>query len=60
VPKLAVEGLNQATEKARKAGEILVVRGSDLLRLQDNAVIEVIQKVSGRKKVKTRTKRLKG
>ena len=59
VPKLAVEGLNLATQQARQAGEIIVVRGHDLLRIHDTVTVEVIQTVPGRKKVSTRTKRFK-
>ncbi|CAN5526661.1 hypothetical protein BH11PLA2_BH11PLA2_47280 [soil metagenome] len=59
VPDLAVKGLNEATRKARQAGEIVVVREGSLLRITQDAKVEVVRAVPGRKKVTVRTKRLK-
>ena len=59
VPTLAVEGLNEATRKARQAGAIVVVRGGHLLRILQDASVEVIRAVPERTAVTTRIKRLK-
>jgi hypothetical protein len=59
VPALAVQGLTEATRKALLAGEIVIVRDGNLLKISHNATVEVIRAVPGRKKVEVRTKRLK-
>lgn len=59
VPALAVRGLTEATRKALLAGEIIVVRGGNLLKITQHASVEVIRAVPGRKKVTVRTKWLK-
>lgn len=59
VPTLAVQGLNEATRKARQAGEIIVVRGGQLLKINGDATVQIVRAVPGRKKVAMRTKRLK-
>ncbi len=59
VPVLAVEGLNAATRKALQAGDVVVVRGNQLLKISPGATIEVLRLVPGRKKVSVRVKKIK-
>lgn len=59
VPTLAVQGLNEATRRARLAGDIVVVRDGNLLRIHPNGKVEVLQSVPGRVKVAVRTQRIR-
>ncbi len=59
VPILAVKGLDKATQRAKKAGEIIVVRGNQLLKITQEGNVEVLQAVPGRRKVTVRTKKIK-
>ena len=59
IPALAVRGLNEATGKAKQAGEIVVVRSGQLLKITQDVEVEIVRAVPGRKKVAVRTKWLK-
>jgi len=59
VPALAVQGLDEATQKAKKAGEIVVIRSNQLLKITQGVKVEVLQTVPGRRKVTVRTKKIK-
>jgi hypothetical protein len=59
VPTLAVEGLNEATRKARLAGDIVVVRDGKLVKIKQSQTVEVLGVVPGRHKVSVRVKRIK-
>jgi len=59
VPVLAVKGLDEATQRAREVGEIVVVRDNQLVKIAPNGKIEVLQVLPTRKKVTVRTKKIK-
>ncbi len=59
VPLLAVKGLDEATRKARLTGEILVVREWNLLKITQQATVEVVRGAQRRLKVKSRVKKIK-
>jgi hypothetical protein len=59
VPALAVQALNEATQRARQIGDIVVVRDGYLIRLKQDSTFEVIQKVPESKKASVLEKKIK-
>ena len=59
VPGLAVQGLNEATRKAREVGAIVVIRGEQLVKIGQCGTIEVLRTVPNRRTVPTRMKKIK-